>query len=58
MIQGDELEYEFSTREGIEFGSYFHTELADAIHEGGFVEGQDMLRSQLAKLLSHPRAPT
>jgi hypothetical protein len=55
MIQGEELEYEFSTRDGIEFGSYFHMELADAIHEGGFVEGQEMLRSQLAKLLSPPR---
>jgi hypothetical protein len=58
MIQGEELEYEFSTREGIEFGSYFHMELADEIHDGGFVEGQDMLRSQLAKLLSNHRALT
>ena len=56
MIQGEELEYVFSTRAGIEFGSYFYMELADAIHEGGFAEGQEMLRSQLAKLLS-PRRP-
>jgi O-glycosyl hydrolase len=51
MVQGEEVTYEFSTREQIEFGNYFHMELADSIYEAGFIAGQSALQSKIKHLL-------